>query len=433
MLVVKNGWKIQAKTRDGSSAVVFSIHYAKSKSDEFTEDAVRGALSATADTYADCLTGASGYQYNVKMAVFCNTGTTTAFITVNLYDGANNTPLCQTWALAPNASLFVGDTVSMTDGNGRIITINGQNADTQPVSTVIDYAGTVIPPGWLNCNGAVISRTTYADLFAAIGTTYGTGDGSTTFNLPDCTGRVTAGKEASATRLTAAGGGVTGSTLGSAGGSEFMQSHKHVYLFGATIALQLGSTYTQTGGSNTDTSNTGAGSSQNVQPTIVLYKLIKYANVGVIGSAVIAGVVDGSNAAAGVVGEYQSAEQATATNLLNQTTNYWDAGNLVLTLQPGDWDITANLMLQRNGSSGFTTSGLVITTTGTAAQPADQVYCRNSIYDDPWGTNFTNQILTIPNYRVSISTPTTYRVKVYHASTSGTPQYYGRLSARRMR
>ena len=44
------------------------------------------------------------------------------------------------------------------------------------------------PTGWLRCNGATVSRTTYANLFAAIGTSYGSGDGSTTFGLPDCRG-----------------------------------------------------------------------------------------------------------------------------------------------------------------------------------------------------------------------------------------------------
>lgn len=48
-----------------------------------------------------------------------------------------------------------------------------------------DFAGTVPPVGWLECNGATISRTAYAALFAAIGTTYGGGDGATTFGLPD--------------------------------------------------------------------------------------------------------------------------------------------------------------------------------------------------------------------------------------------------------
>lgn len=50
------------------------------------------------------------------------------------------------------------------------------------------FARTTAPTGWLACNGSAVSRTTYANLFAAIGTTYGVGDGSTTFNLPDCRG-----------------------------------------------------------------------------------------------------------------------------------------------------------------------------------------------------------------------------------------------------
>lgn len=53
------------------------------------------------------------------------------------------------------------------------------------VGTVIPYAGTSLPTGYLPCNGAAVSRETYASLFAVIGTTYGSGDGSTTFNLPN--------------------------------------------------------------------------------------------------------------------------------------------------------------------------------------------------------------------------------------------------------
>ena len=62
-----------------------------------------------------------------------------------------------------------------------------------PVGAVIDFAGSIAPVGWLFCQGADVSRTTYADLFATIGTTFGVGDGSTTFTLPDTRDRVTAG------------------------------------------------------------------------------------------------------------------------------------------------------------------------------------------------------------------------------------------------
>lgn len=62
-----------------------------------------------------------------------------------------------------------------------------------PAGVVSIYAGAAAPDGYLLCNGAAVSRTTYSDLFAAIGTTYGVGDGATTFNIPDFRGRVAIG------------------------------------------------------------------------------------------------------------------------------------------------------------------------------------------------------------------------------------------------
>lgn len=58
-----------------------------------------------------------------------------------------------------------------------------------PAGSMVDFAGTTAPSGWLMCDGAAVSRTVYASLFAALGTAYGSGDGSTTFNLPDYRGR----------------------------------------------------------------------------------------------------------------------------------------------------------------------------------------------------------------------------------------------------
>lgn len=66
-------------------------------------------------------------------------------------------------------------------------------ADAIPPGTMMAYGGKSIPDGWLLCNGALVSRTTYAKLFAAIGTAWGAGDGSTTFKLPDADGRVMQG------------------------------------------------------------------------------------------------------------------------------------------------------------------------------------------------------------------------------------------------
>lgn len=74
---------------------------------------------------------------------------------------------------------------------------------------VLPFAGTTAPNGWLMADGAAVSRTTYAALFAVVGTTYGSGNGSTTFNLPDLRGRVPVGKNTG-----------TFATLGATGGAE---------------------------------------------------------------------------------------------------------------------------------------------------------------------------------------------------------------------
>lgn len=96
--------------------------------------------------------------------------------------------------------------------------------DTTPVGSLQIYAGSTAPTGWLLSFGQALSRTAYAGLFTAIGTTYGVGDGSTTFNLPDLRGRVPAGLDnmggSAASRLTAGGAGITGTLLGAVGGTE---------------------------------------------------------------------------------------------------------------------------------------------------------------------------------------------------------------------
>ncbi len=83
--------------------------------------------------------------------------------------------------------------------------LNAKKADTagiaqngSPVGTVTANAGVIIPLGWLFCNGQAVSRTSYSSLFAAIGTIYGKGDGSTTFNVPDYRGMFLRGVDAGA-------------------------------------------------------------------------------------------------------------------------------------------------------------------------------------------------------------------------------------------
>lgn len=73
---------------------------------------------------------------------------------------------------------------SVTDGTA-VWTIRSMGDDSMPIGTIVPFTGSTNPAGYLECNGAAVSRTMYPDLFALIGTTYGAGDGSTTFNLPD--------------------------------------------------------------------------------------------------------------------------------------------------------------------------------------------------------------------------------------------------------
>ncbi len=102
-----------------------------------------------------------------------------------------------------------------------------------PEGTVQMFAGNAIPAGWLECNGQAVNRGTFAALFAAIGTTWGAGNGTTTFNLPDLRGRgpIGAGQ----------GTGLTNRALGAKGGEEMhtltvaeMPSHTHAINDGST-------------------------------------------------------------------------------------------------------------------------------------------------------------------------------------------------------
>lgn len=110
--------------------------------------------------------------------------------------------------------------------SGNADTVDGYHYfDLMPLGAGIDFWLPTLPSSnWMFANGQAISRTTYAALFAQMGTTFGAGDGTTTFNLPDKRGRTTAGKDdmggTSADRLTNQSGGLNGDVLGAAGGAE---------------------------------------------------------------------------------------------------------------------------------------------------------------------------------------------------------------------
>lgn len=113
-----------------------------------------------------------------------------------------------------------------------------------PAGTILAYAGTSAPSGYLLCDGSAVSRTVNAALFAVVGVAFGSGDGSTTFNLPDLRGRFLRGRDAGAARDPDAGsrtamnsGGNTGDAVGSVQDDAF-ESHTHTHSHSGLFAYQ---------------------------------------------------------------------------------------------------------------------------------------------------------------------------------------------------
>ena len=156
-----------------------------------------------------------------------------------------------------------------------------------PVGLISMYSGTTAPTGWLICDGSAISRTTYATLFGVIGTTYGSGDGSTTFNLPNLKGKVPVGLNSSDTDF---------DTIGETGGGK--QTIIPMQWYNDFIDMRLKSgfnipnweTYRKAAAGNTSTlsgessqtgvmgvnENTTSDTNGNLQPYIVLNYIISY-------------------------------------------------------------------------------------------------------------------------------------------------------------
>jgi microcystin-dependent protein len=195
-------------------------------------DDIAGAITTGGSSTAYTATSSQGFNSLVnmsgKMIAFVPHTTNGATATLNV-DGLGTKPLRS----APSAELLAGVLVQGTPYVATYYNATQEwilhgfygNPYNVPLGGMLEFTGTTAPnSSFVLPFGQAISRTTYAAYFSMVGTTYGAGDGSTTFNVIDKRGRVSAGKDdmggTSANRLTNQTGGLDGDTLGATGGAE---------------------------------------------------------------------------------------------------------------------------------------------------------------------------------------------------------------------
>ena len=198
---------------------------------------------------------------NERMADMAQNGAVRLYYDNSIKLATTSTGVTVTGTVA--ATAFTGDGSGLTGLGGGV-----------PAGSVIYHAANTAPTGFLKANGAAVSRSTYSDLFTAIGTTFGVGDGSSTFNVPDLRGEFPRGWDDSR-------GIDSGRSFGSAQ-SHQMQSHSHSFTgggnntggfsYGKVTATGGGSAFTITTSSQGATSN----SSENRPRNIALLACIKY-------------------------------------------------------------------------------------------------------------------------------------------------------------
>lgn len=174
---------------------------------------------------------------------------------------------------------------------GNLVEIRIKAAESLPLGTILEYSGGTAPKGYMICDGSAISRTKYSELFQLIGTTYGSGNGSTTFNIPDKRGKIGVGYDSTNTNFNA---------LGKTGGEEThtltikeMPSHSHNVYTNASGGggVQFPPTGQWTASpSNFNWYTSSAGGNQahnNLQPYITLNYIIKVEEIIPVAGRVI--------------------------------------------------------------------------------------------------------------------------------------------------
>lgn len=163
---------------------------------------------------------------------------------------------------------------NLLNPNELYLTNDTSNGENDKVGVVKLYAGQTAPDGWMLCDGSELSRTKYKDLFNVIGTAYGGGDGSTTFNIPNIKGRIPVGLDSDDTDF---------NTLGKKLGSKFLQAHTHAlanyvlahgYNTGWNVVNQDNG-FWGSDDAKMRTTSSGTGDSGNIQPSIVLNYIIR--------------------------------------------------------------------------------------------------------------------------------------------------------------
>lgn len=239
------GIAVWSKTAATNASADSSVNWAEGQSPSSVNDSARALMASAAkfrdDINGSILTTGTSTAYAVTsnqsfaaltagyMVAFTPHTTNGATVTLNV-DALGAKPLRS----APNTELGAGVLIEGTPYLATYYTSNSgewilhgffQNPYNVPLGGMLPYTGSTAPnSNFVLPYGQAISRTTYATYFSLVSTTYGGGDGSTTFNVPDIRGRVVAGLDnmggTSANRLTNQSGGVNGDTLGATGGAE---------------------------------------------------------------------------------------------------------------------------------------------------------------------------------------------------------------------
>lgn len=184
-----------------NSIVNATYQYRNTSSSEWRTGTTKLVVNTSKNTYNGSITingdlGADGFSQNssfyIRLTIADMLSERTYDTTIGMGTPAiaiykNKVAIGQKYDTADDSTLQVNGDISV---NGEKLKVGSG----LPTGCVTKYLGQGdVPKGWLECNGSTVSRTTYADLFNVIGTTFGSGDGNTTFNLPDMRGRTPVG------------------------------------------------------------------------------------------------------------------------------------------------------------------------------------------------------------------------------------------------